>query len=121
MKTTIRATGGHPKLGLPYDSLLIIPYDPEWPLLYVREAAALERRMAGYKVRMEHIGSTSVPDLPSKPIIDIVVAATPFDPIENIIELLSGAGYSCLGECGRPDRFFSSKSAERTPPITSMS
>ena len=48
-------------------------YDPEWPELYAREEARLRAILGDRIVRLEHAGSTSVPGLPAKPIIDIVL------------------------------------------------
>jgi GrpB-like predicted nucleotidyltransferase (UPF0157 family) len=52
----------------------LAPYDPAWPILYQREAARI-RTILGDRVRLlEHAGSTSVPGLSAKPVIDIVLA-----------------------------------------------
>ncbi len=58
-------------------AVIIEPYDPTWPSKFEAEkgllASALEPWLAG---PIEHVGSTAVPDLPAKPIIDIMVAVT---------------------------------------------
>jgi GrpB-like predicted nucleotidyltransferase (UPF0157 family) len=46
-------------------------YDPEWPLLFRREEARIRNALGDRVVRIEHVGSTSAPGLPAKPIIDI--------------------------------------------------
>ena len=48
-------------------------YDPEWPLLYEREEARIRTILGDRVRRIEHAGSTSVPTLPAKPVIDIVL------------------------------------------------
>src|SRR3989442_4945930 len=48
-------------------------YDPAWPDLYAREAERIRVVLGDRVVRLEHGGSTSVPGLPAKPIIDIVL------------------------------------------------
>lgn len=48
-------------------------YDPVWPMLYAREEARIRAILGERVLRMEHAGSTSVPGLPAKPIIDIVL------------------------------------------------
>ena len=48
-------------------------YDPEWPLLYEREEARIRTILGDCVRRIEHAGSTSVPTLPAKPVIDIVL------------------------------------------------
>jgi GrpB-like predicted nucleotidyltransferase (UPF0157 family) len=48
-------------------------YDPTWPERYEREAARIRAALGQRVVRLEHVGSTSVPGLPAKPVIDIVL------------------------------------------------
>jgi GrpB-like predicted nucleotidyltransferase (UPF0157 family) len=48
-------------------------YDPSWPRLYAREAARIRSALDERVMRLEHAGSTSVPGLAAKPIIDIVL------------------------------------------------
>jgi GrpB-like predicted nucleotidyltransferase (UPF0157 family) len=48
-------------------------YDPIWPRLYAREAARIRSALGERVVRLEHAGSTSVPTLAAKPVIDIVL------------------------------------------------
>jgi GrpB-like predicted nucleotidyltransferase (UPF0157 family) len=68
-------------------------YDPRWPERYEQEAAAIRRALGDRVVRLEHIGSTSVPGLAAKPIIDIVLAVP--DPVdeEAFVPGLGRAGY----------------------------
>jgi GrpB-like predicted nucleotidyltransferase (UPF0157 family) len=51
----------------------ISEYDPSWPRLYEREEARIKSVLGERVLRLEHVGSTSVPELPAKPIIDIVL------------------------------------------------
>lgn len=54
--------------------IVLVPYDPEWPAMFEREAATI-RAALGERARLiEHAGSTSVPGLSAKPVIDIVLA-----------------------------------------------
>lgn len=49
----------------------VVPYDPRWPELYRAEAVRLAAALGAAALHLEHVGSTSVPDLPAKPVIDI--------------------------------------------------
>jgi GrpB-like predicted nucleotidyltransferase (UPF0157 family) len=51
----------------------ISEYDPSWPSWYEREAARIRSVLGDRVIRIEHVGSTSVPGLPAKPIIDIAL------------------------------------------------
>ena len=62
--------GGPQPLAKPIE---IEEYDPEWPALYEREAARVRSALGDRVVRLEHAGSTAVPGLPAKPIVDMVL------------------------------------------------
>lgn len=78
---------------------LVVPYDPEWPRLFAEIRAVIERNIAGKFHAIEHVGSTSVPGMTSKPIIDVDVAvrAGQFDAVRRRLEAL---GYEYEGEKG---------------------
>ncbi|MEU1335130.1 GrpB family protein [Streptomyces sp. NPDC005865] len=48
-------------------------YDPRWPDVFEREAARIRERLGHVDHRIEHVGSTSVPDLPAKPVVDMLL------------------------------------------------
>ena len=56
------------------ESIAIVAYDPEWPARYDGLAADLRRALGPVALDIQHIGSTAVPGLPAKPVIDIDVA-----------------------------------------------
>ncbi len=59
---------------LSHESIAVVPYDPKWPVLFADAKAELERALpSGFVQRVNHIGSTAVPGLSAKPIIDIQV------------------------------------------------
>ena len=71
----------------------IVDYDPEWPRLYEREAARVQSVLGDRVLLLEHVGSTSVPDLAAKPKIDmlLVVANTADEPA--YVPAMETAGY----------------------------
>jgi len=72
----------------------IADYDPEWPRLFDREAARIRGALGDGRVRLlEHAGSTSVPGLPAKPIIDIVLAVPDSAEEQGYVPDLEAAGY----------------------------
>lgn len=75
------------------DRVIIVPYDPAWPRRFAEEREALAAVFAGSDVTIEHIGSTSVPGLGAKPIIDIMVGVTALAVVERRIPALDAAGY----------------------------
>jgi GrpB-like predicted nucleotidyltransferase (UPF0157 family) len=68
-------------------------YSPEWPLRFAAEQSALAAIFPAPAFRIEHIGSTSVPGLAAKPIIDILLGATALAQIEMRIPAIAAHGY----------------------------
>ena len=71
----------------------ISDYDPEWPRLYEREAARIRDVLGVRAVRLEHAGSTSVPTLPAKPIVDMVLEVPDSADEPSYLPDLEAAGY----------------------------
>ena len=82
--------GGAQRLTQPVE---IREYDPEWPPLYAREEARLRSVLGDRVARIEHAGSTSVPGLPAKPIIDIVLEVPDSADEAAYVPDLEAAGY----------------------------
>lgn len=68
-------------------------YDPKWPRLYEREAERIGRALGPTMLRIEHVGSTSVPGLAAKPLIDIVLVVADTTDEEAYVPPLEAAGY----------------------------
>ena len=68
-------------------------YDPLWPALYEREAARIRGVLAGAALRLEHVGSTSVPGLAAKPQIDMVLVVADSRDEDAYVPQLEAAGY----------------------------
>jgi GrpB-like predicted nucleotidyltransferase (UPF0157 family)/chloramphenicol 3-O-phosphotransferase len=84
--------------GFEQNAIVVAAYDPAWPALFRRLAAPL--RVALTDSTVEHIGSTAVPGLAAKPIIDIdVVVGSPED-VPTAILTLAGLGYAYQGDEG---------------------
>lgn len=71
----------------------IVNYDPEWPKSFEREAERIRKALGRRALRIEHVGSTSVPELPAKPIIDIVLVVAESDNESTYTPALEAAGY----------------------------
>jgi GrpB-like predicted nucleotidyltransferase (UPF0157 family) len=81
----------------------IVPYTAEWALAFESEAAALRQALGALAVRIDHVGSTAVPGLAAKPVIDIQVSVQSLEPSERFRVLLAPLGYRfvSLGEFDR--------------------
>lgn len=67
--------------------------DPSWPVLFEEEATRIREALGELAVRVDHVGSTSVPGLAAKPIIDIQMSVSSMVPREAYVEPLRSLGY----------------------------
>ena len=84
----------------------IVPYDAAWPSRYEEEAARLAEALDGVAERIDHIGSTSVPGLGAKDVIDIQVSVPAFEPESLYREPLERLGYVHRKDSVPAHRFF---------------
>ncbi|WP_461176713.1 GrpB family protein [Virgibacillus ainsalahensis] len=73
--------------------ITILEYDPRWPKLFEREAKRIRSVLGNKALQVEHVGSTSVPGLCAKPIIDILLVVTDAAEEKNYVSDLEEAGY----------------------------
>jgi GrpB-like predicted nucleotidyltransferase (UPF0157 family) len=73
--------------------LRIVEYDPAWPGLFEREAARIRGALGARALRIEHTGSTSVPGLAAKPIVDMLLVVTDSGDEAAYVPDLEAAGY----------------------------
>jgi GrpB-like predicted nucleotidyltransferase (UPF0157 family) len=85
----------------------VVPYDPRWAEAFEREAAVLRPALGTYALGVDHFGSTAVPGLSAKPIVDVLVGTAGHADPDEAVAILDRLGYQYLGEDGRrPGRFF---------------
>jgi GrpB-like predicted nucleotidyltransferase (UPF0157 family) len=73
--------------------ITLAQYDPAWPALFEREAATIRGLLGDTVLRLEHIGSTSVPGLAAKPIIDMLLVIEDPAQEDRYVPQLEGAGF----------------------------
>ena len=81
---------------MPYylsNPVVIVDYDPDWPLLYAQEKRELLNILGSVALEIEHIGSTSIPGCGAKPILDIAVGINALSDIDPCVEKLRELGY----------------------------
>ena len=76
------------------------PYNPGWPAAFQREAARLRPVFGKNLVALHHIGSTAVPGLAAKPILDIMPVVWELEQVDERTRQFERLGYECLGEFG---------------------
>jgi GrpB-like predicted nucleotidyltransferase (UPF0157 family) len=77
--------------------IVLVGYNPRWPAMFDREAGRIRAALASLAMRVEHVGSTSVPGLAAKPIIDIVLAVPDSANEAAYVPALEAAGYVLRG------------------------
>jgi GrpB-like predicted nucleotidyltransferase (UPF0157 family) len=95
------------------NEVIIVEYDPAWPLLFEQEKARLLMVCGDQIEDIQHIGSTAIPGLWAKPIIDIQMSVHDLELVETCVGPLERIGYEYLGEYGVPGRHFFHKPAGR--------
>ena len=89
------------------DRVELVDYDPRWPALFEAEASRLRVALSHIlDFTVEHFGSTAIPGLAAKPIIDIMLIATDQSRWTRVIEPIQGLGYVLWAENPRQDRMF---------------
>ena len=86
-------------LGIPRHSAVVEPYDPDWPVLFAEERLRIVEAVGHIVAGVHHVGSTSIPGMAAKPILDIAVLLREFEDGERCIEPLENIGLRPQG-CG---------------------
>ncbi|MCA1713112.1 MAG: GrpB family protein [Actinobacteria bacterium] len=76
----------------PSDGIVVVEYDPQWPQRYDDWRARLIDHLGQAVLRIEHVGSTSVPGLPAKPIIDIQISVADLAAEDAYVPGIEAAG-----------------------------
>ncbi|WP_035892672.1 GNAT family N-acetyltransferase [Legionella oakridgensis] len=87
----------------------VVPYDFNWPLQFEQEAKKIKKALGNNCIEIHHIGSTSVPDLAAKPIIDMIPVVLELDKVDSANAAMQALGYEAKGEYGIPFRRYFQK------------
>jgi len=104
----------HPSLDDRFDpAIRIVEYDADWAARGAAEMTRIADALRDGAVRVDHIGSTAVPGLAAKPIIDLQLSVASIEAIEAYRESLERLGYLFVPDAEFPDRQFFARPAER--------
>jgi len=93
--------------------ITIVPYDPTWPQKFLEEANMLRDLLGNLAVQIHHIGSTSVPGLAAKPIIDILLEVSNLYALDDHTDGFIKWGYEPKGAFGIPGRRYFRKGGDQ--------
>ncbi|MEJ2754159.1 MAG: GrpB family protein [Chloroflexota bacterium] len=96
------------------DPLVLHQYDPNWPKRFLEEEQAVSDLLGEEVIAIHHVGSTSVPGLLAKSIIDIALEIRQYPPSQALIEALASIGYEHMGESGVRGRHWFRKGRPRS-------
>lgn len=98
-----------PPLGLNRGELHLSPYRDEWPVLFEAEKLIIAAAIGNHVNDIQHVGSTAVPGMRAKPILDIAISMEAFEAARVCVEPLVELGYTFKGENGIPRRHYFQK------------
>jgi GrpB-like predicted nucleotidyltransferase (UPF0157 family) len=95
------------------EAVKISAYDTAWPAAFESERRRLVETLSVPPERIEHIGSTAVPGLSAKPVVDMMLGVDDLDRTREMLSRLQILGYESLGEADVPGRIYLRSRAER--------
>jgi GrpB-like predicted nucleotidyltransferase (UPF0157 family) len=101
-------------LGLATDKVCLLRAHDAWAVAYERERARIVAALGEHLLDIQHVGSTSIPNVSAKPILDILIGIRDFDEATACIEPMIAIGYIYRGENGIPRRHYFVKGDPRT-------
>jgi GrpB-like predicted nucleotidyltransferase (UPF0157 family) len=101
-------------LGLKASLNLLVAYDPLWPAAFEDEKVHLAKALGRVAKGIEHYGSTAVPGLCAKPILDIMVGISPLSEWERCKPALEALGYDYAEDAGVPGHYIFGRGRDRT-------
>ena len=96
------------------EAIVVVAYREEWPTLFAGAGQRLRRELGDVALRIDHIGSTAVPGLDAKPVIDVQVSVASFEPLAVYREPIERAGF--VHRADNPEltkRYFRERLGER--------
>jgi GrpB-like predicted nucleotidyltransferase (UPF0157 family) len=99
-------------IGLHYSAVQVVAYDPVWPELFRAESGMISQRLGSLGATIHHVGSTSIPGMPAKPLIDMAISVEPAALQANLpayIAAMDAMGYRFFGDFGHRGGYYFSK------------
>jgi GrpB-like predicted nucleotidyltransferase (UPF0157 family) len=97
--------------------VIVVPHNPDWSRQFEQESRAIQGIFGDNLVALHHVGSTAIPNIHAKPIIDILAEVVDIDRVDDQSSNLAVPGYEAMGEYGIPGRRYFRKhntAGERT-------
>jgi GrpB-like predicted nucleotidyltransferase (UPF0157 family) len=95
--------------------ITLVPHDPAWALMFQQEAARIAPVFGATLCRIEHIGSTAIPGIKAKPLIDLLVIVRDIRAVDRLTSRMVALGYDARGDLGITGRRLFTKRDFYTP------
>ncbi|MHB1418387.1 MAG: GrpB family protein [Bacillota bacterium] len=92
--------------------VVVSDYNARWPMMFEEEARQIQEIFGAMLIAIHHIGSTSVPGLKAKPIIDMMPLVRKIGEVDKFNDQMRALGYEPMGEYGIPGRRFFRKGGD---------
>jgi GrpB-like predicted nucleotidyltransferase (UPF0157 family) len=96
---------------MPSGMIVLVPHNEAWAAAFEAESSAILRLMADLPIQLHHIGSTAIPGIVAKPVIDMLGVVRSVGELDARAHDLTTLGYEALGEFGIPGRRYFRKNA----------
>lgn len=93
-------------------NVVVTEYNEDWKQKFSEEAQKIKNIFGDELIDIHHIGSTSVPGLKAKPIIDIMPVVKDIEKVDSFNEQMEDIGYECMGELGMNGRRYFRKGGD---------
>ncbi|MGG1658403.1 GrpB family protein [Brevibacillus sp. NRS-1366] len=93
-------------------NVVVTEYNEKWKQLFIEESQKIKDIFVNELIDIHHIGSTSVPGLKAKPIIDIMPVVKDIEKIDSFNDQMTALGYECMGELGMKGRRYFRKGGD---------
>lgn len=103
-------------LGLPKGQVFLVPWTKDWEAEFLKERRLIEQKIGDFIIAIHHIGSTAVPSLSAKPVIDIAIELKTIEHGSTCIQQLEQLQY-CYRQDVLPERLYFNKGEPRTHQI----
>ena len=84
----------------------VVSYNPNWKDMYKEESEKIKNILSDIIINIHHIGSTAIPGIKAKPVIDILVEVKDIEGVDQYNHKMKELGYEAMGEYGIPKRRF---------------
>ena len=91
----------------------VVPHNPNWAAQFQSEADRIRAALNSEIINIHHIGSTAIPGISAKPVLDLLIEVISLERIDQLDEVMIGLGYKPKGEFGLPRRRFFTKNNAR--------